>query len=29
MKFKRNEAKDWARENMRGIWAARGSEASS
>ena len=22
MTFKRNEAKDWARENMRGIWAA-------
>jgi 4-hydroxy-tetrahydrodipicolinate synthase len=22
MSFKRNEAKDWARENMRGIWAA-------
>ncbi len=22
MKFRKNEAKDWARENMRGIWAA-------
>ena len=22
MKFRRNEARDWARENMRGIWAA-------